>query len=175
MSFLLFLASFVDRSNLVNARIEGLETLVCFTIPYILFEVTANMLLKKIKPHWWLSGLMHSWGNHSMPVSNQGLTMDLGICTMRQGFTQNPSDLTTCRALMGFFGLGSCLAGILRRRRILRYWLLFRSCVPDRLVLQMTRISISIFHFLQRGDISGSLQWSMNCSHRSFYQKLRSV
>ena len=74
--FLLFLVSFVDRSNLANARIEGLEkslgipktsngynvALFCFTIPYVLFEVPANILLKKIKPQKWLSGLMLGWG-----------------------------------------------------------------------------------------------------------------
>ncbi|KAL8711094.1 MAG: hypothetical protein Q9220_004475 [cf. Caloplaca sp. 1 TL-2023] len=74
--FLLFLVSFVDRSNLGNARIEGLEkslgippksngyniALFSFTIPYVLFEVPANMLLKKIKPQLWLSGLMFCWG-----------------------------------------------------------------------------------------------------------------
>ena len=74
--FLLFLISFVDRSNLANARIEGLEkslgipqtsngynvALFCFTIPYVLFEVPANILLKKIKPQKWLSGLMLGWG-----------------------------------------------------------------------------------------------------------------
>ena len=74
--FLLFLVSFVDRSNLANARIEGLEkslhippksngyniALFSFTIPYVLFEVPANMMLKRIRPQWWLSGLMFSWG-----------------------------------------------------------------------------------------------------------------
>ena len=77
--FLLFLVSFVDRSNLANARIEGLEkslgippksngyniALFSFTIPYVLFEVPANMLLKKIKPQWWLSGLMFCWGEYA--------------------------------------------------------------------------------------------------------------
>ena len=76
--FLLFLVSFVDRSNLANARIEGLEkslhippksngynvALFSFTIPYVLFEVPANMMLKKIRPQWWLSGLMFSWGRY---------------------------------------------------------------------------------------------------------------
>lgn len=102
--FLLFLVSFVDRSNLANARIEGLEkslhippksngynvALFCFTIPYVLFEVPANMLLKRIRPNWWLSGLMFSWG----------------ICTMGQGFSQNLGGLATCRALMGLFESG---------------------------------------------------------------------
>ena len=73
---LLFLVSFVDRSNVANARIQGLEkslgippksngyniALFSFTIPYILFEVPANITLKKIKPQWWLSGLMVAWG-----------------------------------------------------------------------------------------------------------------
>ena len=77
--FLLFLVSFVDRSNLANARIQGLEkslhippksngyniALFSFTIPYVLFEVPANIMLKRIKPQWWLSGLMFSWGEHS--------------------------------------------------------------------------------------------------------------
>ncbi|KAI4226796.1 MAG: hypothetical protein L6R40_008246 [Gallowayella cf. fulva] len=102
--FLLFLVSFVDRSNLANARIEGLErslhiprtsngyniALFSFTIPYVLFEVPANMLLKRVKPNWWLSGLMFSWG----------------ICTMGQGFSQNLGGLATCRALMGLFESG---------------------------------------------------------------------
>ena len=77
--FLLFLVSFVDRSNLANARIQGLEkslhippksngyniALFSFTIPYVLFEVPANIMLKRIRPQWWLSGLMFSWGEHS--------------------------------------------------------------------------------------------------------------
>ena len=77
--FLLFLVSFVDRSNLANARIEGLEkslrippksngynvALFSFTIPYVLFEVPANMMLIMIRPKWWLRGLIFSWGEYS--------------------------------------------------------------------------------------------------------------
>ena len=76
---LLFLVSFVDRSNVANARIQGLEkslhippksngyniALFSFTIPYVLFEVPANIALKRVKPQWWLSGLMFSWGKTS--------------------------------------------------------------------------------------------------------------
>lgn len=81
--FLLFLVSFVDRSNLANARIQGLEkslhispksngyniALFSFTIPYVLFEVPANIMLKKIRPQWWLSGLMFSWGGRASDLS----------------------------------------------------------------------------------------------------------
>lgn len=73
---LLFFVSFIDRSNLAIAKIRGLEkslgipekgngfniALFSFTIPYVLFEVPANMLLKRVKPSWWLSGLMFGWG-----------------------------------------------------------------------------------------------------------------
>lgn len=74
--FLLFLISFVDRSNIANARIEGLEkslhmnpkgngynvALFSFTIPFVLFEVPANIILKKVPPMIWLSGIMICWG-----------------------------------------------------------------------------------------------------------------
>ena len=74
--FLLFLISFVDRSNIANARIQGLEkslhmnpkghgyniALFSFTIPYILFEVPSNIILKKVQPALWLSGIMFCWG-----------------------------------------------------------------------------------------------------------------
>ncbi|MCJ1463803.1 hypothetical protein MMC07_002412 [Pseudocyphellaria aurata] len=102
--FLLFLISFVDRSNLANARIEGLEkslhmnpkgngyniALFSFTIPFVLFEVPSNIVLKKVPPMIWLGGIMICWG----------------LCTMGQGLTQNFGGLVTCRALMGFFESG---------------------------------------------------------------------
>lgn len=102
--FLLFLISFVDRSNIANARIEGLEKslhvdpkgngynvcLFSFTIPFVLFEVPSNIILKKVPPMIWLSGIMICWG----------------LCTIGQGLTQSFGGLVTCRALMGFFESG---------------------------------------------------------------------
>ena len=70
----LFMLAFLDRINIGNARLMGLEkdlgmtgheynvALFVFFIPYILFEVPSNMLLKKMKPSWWLSGIMFAWG-----------------------------------------------------------------------------------------------------------------
>lgn len=120
--FLLFLVSFVDRSNVANARIQGLEkslgipsksngyniALFSFTIPYVLFEVPANITLKKIKPQWWLSGLMFAWGERASLFCQRSHCSHIksGICTMCQGFTQNLGGLATCRALMGFFESG---------------------------------------------------------------------
>lgn len=71
---MLYVLSFLDRINIGNARIQGLETdldmsgqdyniaLMVFFIPYILFEVPSNILIRKIRPSTWLSLLMMAWG-----------------------------------------------------------------------------------------------------------------
>lgn len=75
--FVLFLLAFIDRINIGNARLQGLEkdlgmdghdfnvALFIFFIPYILCEVPSNIILKKIAPSTWLSGIMISWGKNS--------------------------------------------------------------------------------------------------------------
>jgi hypothetical protein len=74
MITILYMLSFVDRINIGNARIQGLEkdlgmagsdyniALFVFFIPYILFEVPSNVLLKRLKPSTWLSLIMFGWG-----------------------------------------------------------------------------------------------------------------
>lgn len=71
---LLFLLAFLDRINIGNARLQGLEkdlnmknndyniALFIFFIPYILLEVPSNLLLKRVAPSWWISGIMFGWG-----------------------------------------------------------------------------------------------------------------
>lgn len=73
---LLFLISFVDRTNIGNARIEGMEkslhmnpkghgyniALIAFNVPLVLFEIPSNIILKKVTPGLWLSGIMFCWG-----------------------------------------------------------------------------------------------------------------
>lgn len=70
----LFLLAFLDRINIGNAWIQGMPedlqmdgkqysiALFIFFIPYILFEVPCNLLLKKVAPSWWISGIMFFWG-----------------------------------------------------------------------------------------------------------------
>lgn len=70
----LFVLSFLDRINIGNARLQGLEedldmtgndfslALFIFFIPYILCEVPSNIILKKIAPSTWLSCVMLGWG-----------------------------------------------------------------------------------------------------------------
>jgi hypothetical protein len=70
----LFLLAFLDRINIGNARLQGLEgdlgmeghdyniALFIFFIPYILFELPSNLFLKKLPPSSWLSGIIFFWG-----------------------------------------------------------------------------------------------------------------
>ena len=81
MISILYMLSFIDRINIGNAKIQGLEkdlgmagsdynvALFIFFIPYILFEVPSNLLLKKMKPSTWLSLIMFGWGRSADPAS----------------------------------------------------------------------------------------------------------
>ena len=62
---ILYLLAFLDRVNIANARLFSLEkdlglvenqyniALVIFFVPYIAFEIPANLLLKKFRPSIW--------------------------------------------------------------------------------------------------------------------------
>ncbi|KAL1960493.1 hypothetical protein VTO42DRAFT_7792 [Malbranchea cinnamomea] len=71
---ILYLLSFLDRSNVGNARIEGLAEdvnmtgnqyltgLTLYFIGYVLFEVPCNIILKRTSPRMWLPTLTLLWG-----------------------------------------------------------------------------------------------------------------
>ncbi|KAM0453164.1 hypothetical protein ACHAPV_009120 [Trichoderma viride] len=68
----LYLVSFLDRSNIANARLFGLEKslhmpltgfntcLWIFYLPFVIVEIPSNlfMSLNKVKPNHWLAGAM---------------------------------------------------------------------------------------------------------------------
>lgn len=70
---LLYLASFLDRTNIGNAKLDGLEkdlhmsgqqynlTLTIFFISYSVFEPLTNVLLKKLRPSVFLPIIMFLW------------------------------------------------------------------------------------------------------------------
>ena len=74
MLYILYMLSYLDRINIGNARIQGLEkdlgmvgndyniALQIFFVPYILLEVPSNILLRRIAPPTWLSFIMFFWG-----------------------------------------------------------------------------------------------------------------
>jgi hypothetical protein len=61
----LYLLAFLDRVNIANAKLYSLEkdlgltgsqyniALVMFFVPYVVFEIPANLLLKKLRPSIW--------------------------------------------------------------------------------------------------------------------------
>jgi len=73
LSFL-YLISFLDRTNIGNAKIDGLQkdlnmtnnqyniSLTVFFISYSLFEPLTNVLLKKLRPSIFLPAIMIMWG-----------------------------------------------------------------------------------------------------------------
>ncbi|KAI5866520.1 MFS general substrate transporter [Durotheca rogersii] len=74
MLAVLYLLSFLDRGNIGNAKIEGLQEdlgmtadeynwcLTVFFFTYAAFEVPSNLLLKKLRPSRWLPLIMLAWG-----------------------------------------------------------------------------------------------------------------
>ncbi|OJJ48844.1 hypothetical protein ASPZODRAFT_149834 [Penicilliopsis zonata CBS 506.65] len=99
----LYLLAFLDRVNISNAAVFGLKTdlnitsgtkynaaLTIFFVPYIIFEIPSNLLLKKLKPHVWLPLCMFGFG----------LVM---IC---QGLVSSWGGLMAARFFLGVFETG---------------------------------------------------------------------
>ncbi|KAF2223603.1 major facilitator superfamily domain-containing protein [Elsinoe ampelina] len=99
---ILYLLAFLDRVNISNASLFGLReelrldgnkynnALVIFFIPYIILEIPSNILLKKFKPHVWLSICMFGFG----------------AVTLIQGFVNNYAGLLATRFFLGVFETG---------------------------------------------------------------------
>ncbi|KAI8145523.1 major facilitator superfamily domain-containing protein [Fennellomyces sp. T-0311] len=71
---LLYLCSFLDRSNIGNAKIAGITehlhitedqynvALSIFFVGYVIFEIPSNLMLKKVGPNIWIPLVMVSFG-----------------------------------------------------------------------------------------------------------------
>ncbi|KAJ4296216.1 hypothetical protein N0V90_006261 [Kalmusia sp. IMI 367209] len=82
----LYLLSFLDRSNVANARIEGLTAdlkmtgnqyltgLTLYFVGYVLFEIPCNIILKRTTPKFWLPTLTIAWG---IVATLMGVTQNL--------------------------------------------------------------------------------------------------
>ncbi|KAI0297650.1 major facilitator superfamily domain-containing protein [Russula brevipes] len=97
---LLFLLSFLDRTNIGNAKIDGLTTdlhvsppayntaLALYLIAYAAFEVPANvssLVLKRFGPQFWFPLLTFTWG----------------VASVAQGLITNQAGLFGIRILLG--------------------------------------------------------------------------
>ncbi|BDD55748.1 hypothetical protein MAP00_001237 [Monascus purpureus] len=100
--WVLFVFGFLDRINLGNASVLGVVkdldmsgtqlavAMQVFFVPYILFDVPSNIVLRRVAPSVWISALAFLWG----------------ITSMCQGFVKHASGLIACRFFMGLFEAG---------------------------------------------------------------------
>ncbi|KAK0378851.1 hypothetical protein CLIM01_03822 [Colletotrichum limetticola] len=75
MLTLLYILSYLDRGNIGNAKVAGMNqdlglsskqynlVLTLFFIPYTIFEVPSNLVLKLVRPSIWMAILVVSWGS----------------------------------------------------------------------------------------------------------------
>ncbi|BCS20180.1 putative MFS transporter [Aspergillus puulaauensis] len=100
---IMYLLAFLDRVNISNAAVLGMTTdldiaegtkyntaLTIFFVPYVIFEIPSNILLKKLRPHVWLSLCMFLFG----------------VVTICQGLVTNWGGLMTTRWFLGMFETG---------------------------------------------------------------------
>ncbi|OJD38568.1 retrograde regulation protein 2 [Diplodia corticola] len=102
MLTLLYVLSFIDRSNIGNAKVAGMNSdlgltgpqyniaLTVFFFPYALFEVPSNVVLKLVKPSIWIGCMMIAWGT---------------VMTL-MGIVQSYGGLVGARVALGFAETG---------------------------------------------------------------------
>ncbi|KAH9482229.1 putative transporter [Psilocybe cubensis] len=131
-----YLLSFLDRSNIGNARVAGLQkdlhmtnkqysiALTVTYVPYIAAELPSNLVLKIVGPNWLLPTMLTLWG----------------IVTALQGVVTTYEGLLACRFFLGLFE-GGVFPGLV----------LYLSFFYPRLMLQW-RVSA----FFSAASISGA-------------------
>lgn len=100
---ILYLLAFLDRTNIGNAKIDGLQkslhkmttgqynaTLSIFFVSYSVFEPLTNILLKRLRPSVFIPIIMIVWG----------------ICMTFMGFVTNWSGLMAARWFLGLAEAG---------------------------------------------------------------------
>ncbi|TQW10996.1 hypothetical protein V2A60_004799 [Cordyceps javanica] len=119
---MLYLFSFLDRVNIGNARLYGLEedlrltptqfqtAVSVFFVPYLLLEVPSNLVLKRFTPRRWIAALAVAWG----------------LVATLSGLAGSYGGLLACRLVLGaveaglFPGLAVYLTLFYARRELAR-------------------------------------------------------
>ncbi|KAF9477431.1 MFS general substrate transporter [Pholiota conissans] len=115
-----YFLSFLDRANIGNARVAGLQkglhlsdhqyqiAVTITFVPYILSELPANLLLRKIGPNILMPTILTLWG----------------VIVIAQGFVKSYHGLVVARAFLGlmegpmFPGIVLYLSGFYTRREL---------------------------------------------------------
>ncbi|KAF8136566.1 major facilitator superfamily domain-containing protein [Boletus edulis] len=131
-----YLLSFLDRSNVANARLVGLQksleissyeysvALTVTYVPYIVAEFPSNMLLKRIGPNVMLPIMITAWG----------------LVSTLEGVVHNYSGLLACRFFLGLME-GGLFPGLV----------LYLSFFYPR-----TRLQIRVATFFASASLSGA-------------------
>ncbi|KAK7991333.1 major facilitator superfamily domain-containing protein [Apiospora saccharicola] len=146
MLLFLYLITYLDKTNIGNAKIEGLLdslnitgdqyniALSIFFIPYILAEVPSNMILNKFtKPSLYMGSIVLSWG----------------IIMTMTGIVRNFGGLCAVRVMLGLFEAGFFPGAIL----LVSKWYL-----PDE---TQTRIALLYSSAASGGAFSGLLAFAI--------------
>lgn len=88
----------IDRINLPNARIAGMDEdlelsvgdrysliTMIFFVPYVVFQFPSNIVLRKIGAMWWLPSIVMAWG----------------VVMIGMGFAKSWTDVLAMRVLLG--------------------------------------------------------------------------
>lgn len=109
--------AFLDRTNIGNAKVDGLQddlkmtngqynaTLTIFFVSYAVFEPLTNVLLKKMRPSIFLPLIMVC---HTEIIKCAKLTFQLawGIVMVCMGLVHNYSGMMACRFFLGLAEAG---------------------------------------------------------------------
>lgn len=99
---LMYMVSLIDRTNMPNALITGMGVelnfignrysiaLMVFFIPYFLFELPSNIILRKVGTAKWLGSIVVSWG----------------LVMLGMGFAKHWWQIAILRTMLGFFEAG---------------------------------------------------------------------
>lgn len=119
MLCLMLIVAFLDRTNIGNAKIQGMATdlnltgskynsaLFMFFIPYLILDIPWNMIMKHLRPSRYLSALIFSWGVFNLTLRTvYNADQGQGIVTIGEGVTQSYAGLVVCRVLLGALEAG---------------------------------------------------------------------
>lgn len=99
---LVYLVSFLDRVNVGNARLYGLEAdlgmkgsqfqtaVSVLFVTYLFFEVPSNLVIKKLRPSRYIAFITFAWG----------------VIATLTGIVQSYGGLIACRLILGVFEAG---------------------------------------------------------------------
>ncbi|KAI9068182.1 MFS general substrate transporter [Trametes sanguinea] len=117
----MYLVAFIDKTNIGNAKIQGLTTQlnltgnrfnIILTLNFVtncVFALPANLLLKKLRPSVWLPGITIIWGIITYITVSQcftgSLTCEFFVSTL-QGIVKSYQQLLALRVCLGIAEAG---------------------------------------------------------------------